>query len=179
MAYSKPTSDSILWFSRLAIVQVVIGFLFVLNVVNFSIPYTADIRPFFLLMAVYYWAVFRPSLIPPAFAFVWGFLLDLLSGLPVVGLNAIILLIIQWVVRDQRVYLMGQPFPMLWAGFAVTAGVYALLLWGAVALFTLQWPAYMPTLISALLTITLFPIIGLLLVLTHRLLPQESSRGLR
>ncbi len=172
------TSEKLTWIVRLGVAQLVIGFLFTLNLVNFAIPHAGDIRPLFLLMAVYYWAIFRPTLIPPLMAFVWGVLFDVLSGMPV-GMTALLFLIIQWVVRDQRLFLMGQSFVTLWLGFSVTAVVYGLIQWSLFALFTLSLPDYRPAAGTILLSIGLFPLISLLLVFTHRFLPQESSRSLR
>lgn len=174
------TSEKMNWAMRLFFAQAIILLLFVFNLVNFSIPHTGDIRPLFLLMAIYYWTVFRPTLIPPMMAFVWGLMFDLMSGLPV-GMNALIFLIIQWVVRDQRLYLMGQSFFMLWAGYAMTALVYSVMQWGIFALVYSTLPDYRPPAITCLLSIGLFPLVCLLLIAAHRILPQDHShtRGLR
>ncbi len=172
------TSEKVSWVLRLLFAQSVIALLFTLNLVNFSIPHTGDIRPMFLLMAIYYWAVFRPTLIPPVMTFVWGLLFDSLSGIPL-GLNALLFLLIQWVVRDQRLYLMGQSFMMLWAGFAVTAIIYGWLQWLIFALLHFTFPEYQPAVVTVLLSIGLFPVVSLILIFTHRLMPPELTRGLR
>lgn len=172
------TADKISWAARLGAVQLVIGLLFILNLVNFALPYAGQVRPLFLLMAIYYWAIFRPTLIPPVMAFMWGLLLDLLSGAPV-GLNALIFLIVQWVVRDQRLYLMGQSYVTLWLGFAVTAFAYCFVQWLLFSLLYTTLAGYGMPLATALLSVGLFPLISLILVFTHRFLPHEPSRGLR
>jgi rod shape-determining protein MreD len=171
-------SEKIAWATRLGFAQLVIALLFVFSLVNVAIPHAGDIRPLFLLMAVYYWAVFRPTLIPPVMAFVWGILFDILAGLPI-GMNALLLVMVQWIVRDQRLYLMGQSYVTLWLGFAVTVLVYSLLQWGIFALMTFSLPDYRPALATGLLSIGLFPVISLLLVFAHRLLPQIMGGGLR
>ena len=170
--------EKLSWFVRTGFAQFVIGFLLILNLVNFAIPHAGDIRPLFLLMAIYYWAIFRPTLIPPVMAFAWGILFDMLAGLPV-GMNALLFLIIQWVVRDQRLFLMGQSFMTLWLGFAVTALAYGIIQWLLFAVFSLSLPDYRPAAGTIVLSIGLFPLVSFLLVVTHRLLPQEMSRSLR
>lgn len=49
---------------RLFIVYALLGFLFLLNLTALPIPYAGMIKPQLVLMAVYYWAIFRPRLIP-------------------------------------------------------------------------------------------------------------------
>lgn len=171
-------SEKIAWATRLGFAQLVIVFLFVLGLVNVAIPHAGDVRPLFLLMAVYYWSVFRPTLIPPVMAFAWGVLFDMLAGLPV-GMNALLLVLVQWIVRDQRLYLMGQSYVTLWLGFAVTVIVYSLLQWTIFAVMTLSLPDYHPALATGLLSVGLFPVISLMLVFTHRFLPHSAARGLR
>lgn len=171
------TSEKLSWIVRLGFAQLIIFFLLILNLVNFAIPHTGDVRPLFLLMAIYYWAIFRPTLVPPVMTFVWGILFDMIAGMPV-GMTALLFLVIQWVVRDQRLFLMGQSFVTLWLGFAVTALGYAFIQWALFAIFTLSLPDYRPAAGTVLLSIGLFPLISLILVSTHRFLPQEASRGL-
>lgn len=171
-------SEKISWATRLGFAQLVILFLFVLSLVNVAIPHAGDIRPLFLLMAVYYWAIFRPTLMPPVMAFIWGVLFDALAGLPI-GMNAMLFVLVQWVVRDQRLYLMGQSYVTLWLGFTVTVAIYSLLQWMIFALISFSLPDYRIAFATGLLSIGLFPVVSLVLVFTHRFLPQTTSRGLR
>lgn len=171
-------SERLLWVGRLSVAQLIIGLLLVLNLVNIALPHAGDVRPAFLLMAIYYWAVFRPTLIPPVMTFIWGLLFDLIAGLPL-GISALLFLAIQWVVRDQRLYLMGQSFAMLWLGFILTALVYSALQWTIFSIMQLTFADWRAPLGAFLLSVGLFPLVSFILVLTHRFLPHESTRGLR
>lgn len=154
----------------MAAAQALTFFLFILNIVSFSLPFMGQMHPFFLLMAVYYWAVYRPTLMPPWIVFAYSVVLDVLSGLPP-GTNAFVLIAVQWVVKDQRLFLMGQPFVMVWIGFAITAAVTSFLQWAIIALFQGETIPIGEAMASTGLSILLFPIVTLLLLLAHRMLP--------
>jgi rod shape-determining protein MreD len=118
-----------------------------------------DVRPALFLVAVYYWAVFRPEAFPPPAAFVSGLLLDLLYAGPL-GLNALSLVVAQWFVKSQRRFLSGQSFLVLWmCFFLVAAGVFALQ-WAAVSLFDFHVLPVKSIVISAALTGLLFPLLA-------------------
>jgi rod shape-determining protein MreD len=131
------------------------------------------VKPQLVIMGIYYWAIYRPTLVPPSFCFVIGLLLDLLSGMPP-GMNALIFVLIQWIVRDQRRFLMGQPYVTIWAVFGLVAMASALMQWGLYGLVNMNWPAPAPVLLGVLVSMLLFPLVTLLLVLTHRILPVAS-----
>lgn len=145
-----------------------------LDLISFSMPYAGNVRPFFLLIAVYYWAVYRPTLLPPWYIFGLGLLTDILSGLPV-GLSAFVLVAVQWIVRSQRLFLMGQSFLGLWMGFAVTCLIVAAMNLVLFSMVTQSLPPLGPALASVGLSICLFPAISLMLVGTHRILPRSSK----
>lgn len=147
--------------------------LFLLSIVSFSIPHTAEIKPFFVLMAVYYWSVCRPTLLPPAAVFAVGLALDALSGLPV-GLSAAILVAAQGIVRGQRRYLMGQSYVVLWTGFAIVCMASALAQWGLFGLTRMAWPSPVPVAVSCGISILLFAPVSYGLHLIHRLFPLEG-----
>lgn len=161
------------FFARLSVAQAVTFVLFILSLCAFSIPHAGEIRPFFLLMAVYYWCVFRPTLLPPAVVFTAGLLIDFFSGLPA-GLTAGILVMVQWIVRSQRRYLMGQSYVVLWTGFAIVCFSSAFVQWGLFGLTRLSWPPVEPILAGAALSVFLFPPVAAALQLVHRILPEEN-----
>ena len=166
--------ETLNWTLRLLLAQTVVLLILAFSVINYSIPLTGEVRPHFLLAAVFYWAVYRPTLLPPWYVFVLGLLMDTLSGLPL-GLNALILVAVHWVVRMQRLYLMGQSFLGLWIGFALTCFLSASAQWSLYALISRTLVPVGPSLASAGLTILLFPLISLLLILVHRILPVASK----
>ena len=70
--------------------------LIVLSIFPFSLGHFGEIRPSFLLMAIYYWAIMRPSTLSPLATFIVGIAFDLMAGFPL-GLNALTLVVAQWV----------------------------------------------------------------------------------
>ena len=158
---------------RLAVPQVLLLFLLLLSFVSLPLPHVGVTRPYLVLMAVYYWSVYRPTLVPPVLCFVVGIVMDIISGGPL-GLNALVLVIVQWIVRGQRRFLMGQPYTTTWAVFAVIVLISAVAQWGLYGLAQMQWPLFMPVAGSIFLSLLLFPFITLLFVIIHRILPVAS-----
>ncbi len=165
------------WATRLLLVQgVIILFLF-LNVVSFSMPHAGDFKPFFLLMAVYYWAIYRPTVMPVAYTFALGLIMDLLADLPI-GLSALILVGLQTLVNRSRLFLMGQPYVMVWLGFGIMAVANAICLWLIMSLKSFSFApfsAFTQVMVAALLSVLIFPVATLLLQGVHRLLPVASK----
>lgn len=165
------------WAMRLLLAQGVIILFLLLNVVSFSMPHAGDFKPFFLLMAVYYWAIYRPTVMPVAYTFVLGLVLDFLTELPP-GLSALVLLALQTIVRRSRLYLMGQPYVMVWLGFAILSLTYTFSIYLLMSLKNVHFvPAssLVQMLIAALLSVLLFPLASLLLQAVHRVLPVDSN----
>lgn len=170
-------TDFLNWAARLLLAQGVIILFLLLNVVSFSMPHAGDFKPFFLLMAVYYWAIYRPTVMPVAYTFVLGLVFDQLANLPF-GLSALIFVGLQTFVRRSRLFLMGQPYVMVWLGFAVTCFAYTLCFWLLMSLSEFSFASFKALtqmMIAGLLSIMLFPLASLLLQGVHRLLPVTSN----
>lgn len=117
-----------------------------------------EVRPAFMLIAVYYWSTLKPDVLSPLSAFIIGIVLDLLAGYPL-GVQALVFVLAQWTTRGQRKFLMGQPFAVMWAGFALVAGVAAVLQWALFSLFYFETMDVRAVLASALLTCLVFPVV--------------------
>lgn len=151
-----------------------LAFLFLLNLTAIPVPHAGLIKPHLVLMAIYYWAIFRPTLVPTWLCFVVGLLLDILSGMPP-GLQAFILVLAQSLVRDQRKFLMAQPYISIWAIFGVVAAMAASVQWALFGLANeMQWSAPMPVAITVLVSLCLFPVVTMALIATHRFLSPSS-----
>lgn len=144
-----------------------------LNLVSLPLPYAGLMKPHLVLMAVYYWAIFRPTLVPPALCFALGLVMDSLAGLPL-GMNAIVLVVVRWLVSDQRRFLMGQPYVTLWAVFGLVMVLSACLEWGLYGLKDMAWTPFPRMMIQAAVSICLFPFVTVLLIAVHRILPGSS-----
>lgn len=165
------------WSLRLLLAQGVIVLLLLLNLVSFSMPHAGDFKPFFLLMAVYYWAIYRPTVMPVAYTFCLGLIIDLQADLPL-GLTALILVGLQTIVLRSRLFLMGQPYVMVWLGFGILALSYAISLWFLITLSQFSFPpsgAFVQLMIATLLSVLIFPLVSLALLGVHRLLPVSSQ----
>lgn len=159
---------------RLLVPVALLAFLFLLSVVALPFPVVHSIKPAWVLMAIYYWSVFRPTLMPPSLCFFTGLLLDFISGLPL-GVNAVIFTLAQWVVRDQRRFLMGQAFFTIWCVFALVAGLSLVLQWGLYGLVQFTWTSLTPVMVNLLATILLFPLVSLAMLAVHKILPEAPK----
>src|SRR5690242_6565460 len=69
------------------------------------LPAFSTTTPFFTLMAVYFWTLHRPELLPLPMVFVAGLLLDMLEG-AALGVSSLTLLLAHGLVLSQREHLM-------------------------------------------------------------------------
>ena len=145
--------------------------LVILSVIPLRLPAYATVAPMFALMALYYWAVHRPDLLPFPMVFVLGILEDVLMGAPL-GVHAFIFMIVLLLVSSQRRFLIGRSFWVLWWGFLIVAPLTALLEWALYsAVFGVLMPVE-PTLFRTLMTMGAFPALAWACIQLHRLVAQ-------
>lgn len=138
-----------------------------LGVLPLPVPYYGLAAPSLTLIAIYYWTVFRPDLMPTLGLFVLGIVNDALAGAPL-GVSAFVYLLVQLVILTQRRYLIGQPFWLLWGAFALLMPSAQLLHWGALSLLREAPLAPLATLSGSVLTVLAFPLLVWLLVRVQR-----------
>jgi len=102
--------------------------LLLVSAVPVPIPGYRVVAPSLLLMAVYHWTIYRPTLLPPPAVFLLGLGYDILAGTPF-GLSALTLLLVHTLVTTQRRFFLGKVFPIVWWGFALVAVATFLFLW--------------------------------------------------
>lgn len=175
MAAHLSFADYIERAARLSVPYSFMAILFVLSIVSVPYPLAAFFKAPLLLIAIYYWGVFRPTLLPPLLVFVAGLLYDVLTGMPYLGLSAILFLLCRMAIVDQRRFLVGQGFAMLWFGFCIVDVAYHLLQWGIFSALNAQWLYAKDFVSSLVLGFVLFPVVYLFLFLTHKFLPAPSS----
>ena len=158
---------------RMAIPYILLLVLFLLGFISMPLPHMGAVKPYFVLMAIYYWSIYRPTLMPPYLCFFMGLAMDALSGGPL-GLSAMILVMMQWTVRSQRRFLRGQPYVTAWAVFALILTLFAALQWALFGLIHMQWPTIMPVIGSVAMSLFLYPFLTLLFVAVHKILPVAS-----
>ena len=142
-------------------------------VLPIGLPHWGELAPPLLLIAVYYWSVVRPDLMPPTAAFVLGLFQDLLTSAPL-GSGALVMVLTQWTMRGQRRYLANRPFFLMWAAFAPVVAIAGMLDWLIYALFTFQAAPIVGALVRMVLGFVLFPVVAwLVLIPAHRTLPPS------
>jgi rod shape-determining protein MreD len=132
----------------------------VLLVIASQIPLRIDalspVMPAMALVAVYYWAVHRPDLMPLWAVFLIGLFQDLLSGGPL-GVGIMMLLAVHAVVSAQRRFFASASFFLMWLIFALVAfgaQLFAWMLASALAGMVIQ-PR--PAMFQVLMTIAVYP----------------------
>lgn len=134
----------------------------VLLVIIATIPYRfpgiPGIMPWLSLIAVYYWSMTRPDLMPIWAVFLVGILRDSILGGPL-GVSALVLMTAHLMGATQRRALAGKPFLVGWTGFVVIAlmagGLSWLLSVFYFAAFVDPWPVF----IQFLVTIVIYPVL--------------------
>lgn len=144
-------------------------FLALPNVVPLGLPAMSDVMPVVTLMAVFYWSVYRPDLMPPAAVFVLGLAHDILAGNPT-GLMALTLLVIHGVTVSQRQVFVGKPFFVAWLGFAVISAGGFLLMWIMTCILAAELLLTMAVVFQYLMTVVSFPLAAWIFVRVHRYL---------
>ena len=66
---------------RICLFYIFIIMLLLLNLITLPVLGSDGAKLSFLLIGVYFWSIYRPSLLPYPFIFVMGLLLDFLSGI--------------------------------------------------------------------------------------------------
>lgn len=154
---------------RLGVVYGVIMLLFFLTIAQLPMPLISTMKPLFLLMGLYYWTIYKPSLLPFWFIFALGLGLDFLANTPL-GLQCFVYMVIMIVLRGQRRFFLGQSFIMIWSGFALAALMCAMMVWGLYGLGKMDFPPILPVAGQVFVSVMLYPAVSLVLIGTHRLL---------
>lgn len=161
---------------RLGLTLLVVFVLLTLSAFPFQAGSLGTVRPVFILIAVYYWAITRRDMLPPLAAFATGLVFDLVCGYPL-GLTALTLVAVQWIIGVQRKFLSGQVFRVLWAGMAVVSLGAGLLQWILFSLFYGAVVPLVPVLVSIIVTAAVFPIFVPVLARLNRLLAERDMAG--
>lgn len=130
--------------------------LVLLSSLPFHIPGYGQVAANFTLMAVFYWAVFRPRLMPLAAVFALGVLQDIIVGTPL-GTNALVLVLVHTVVTRQGRVFRGKSFLVLWWGFGMVALGAGALGWALMMALNLALINPLPGIFHFALTVALFP----------------------
>ena len=132
-------------------------FLLLLTSVPSHLPAFAGVVPMLPLMGVYYWAIYRPDLLPAWLAFLVGLLHDVVGGTPL-GVGALVMLLVQGTAASQRRFFLGKSFAVTWWAFGLLAGGAIGLQWMLVSILVGRAAETGPVMFQYLLTLACFPL---------------------
>ena len=141
--------------------------LVVLNAIPLPVPDYRSIVPLIPLMAIYYWALYRPDLMPIGAVFLVGILEDVLTGAPL-GLNAFLFLLVHSLIRSRSRMIAGKGFAVVWIVFMLVLLGAGIVSW-LVASLLYDAPIRMaPAVTQLMLTLVLYPCLAWLLIRVQR-----------
>jgi rod shape-determining protein MreD len=146
----------------------------VMSVVPLPVPGDGLVMPPLGLMAVYYWAIHRPDLLPAVAVFILGLLEDILSGAPT-GANTLMFLLVYGIMRSQRKPFLGKPFVVMWFGFVVVAPCAVFFNWMLSSALAGQAIPPLAAIVQVLLTIALYPWVTWLFAAAQRAFLRQQS----
>ncbi len=127
-----------------------------------QLPFGANgliVTPAFPLIPVFFWATYRPQLLPIPVVFVFGLVQDLLSSGPL-GLWAIVFLITYAITLWQSEQIANQRFRIQWLGFAAACSVGLVAGWFFASVYASQFLGPLPIVVQAGTTVILFSIVA-------------------
>lgn len=139
-----------------------------LGVVSLPMSGHFTVAPTLTLMVIYCWSVWRPSALPYLAVFLIGMLEDLLRDLPL-GLTALLLILMQAVIRSQQRHLYNRTFDVFWLGFAAIAVIHAVCQWIAAMILAGGFVGPEAGLFQLMFTAATFPFVAWLML---RIAPQ-------
>ncbi|MBL6934295.1 MAG: rod shape-determining protein MreD [Alphaproteobacteria bacterium] len=128
----------------------------VISVLPMQIPSFGAVSPVLSLMAVYYWSIFRPDLMPSVAVFGAGLFQDILSGTPL-GAFALVFLLVRLTVVSRRRFFIGNSFVVMWWGFMLVAVGSQALVWEITSLLSMTLISPSGVAFQVFLTLSLFP----------------------
>ena len=127
-----------------------------------GIPFTLSV--FLILLAIMPYGLPKSSLA----AFLLGLMVDILSGGPP-GLNALVLIMVNWAASGQRRALAGKSFAVGWLGYLLIAAGAAVINWFVASLFHATIIESVPLLVSHAVGAAVYPLVAVLLARAHTL----------
>jgi len=147
--------------------------LVLISVLPIPLPGIGPITPALTLMAVYYWSVYRPDLLPIAATFIVGVVQDTLSGAPL-GMTSLVLLSVQGVVMAQYRFFSGRTFMIEWWGFLVIAPAAITATYLLATIYSGTLLPVRPFGFQLMLTVALYPCIAWLLARAQQFLLRPA-----
>lgn len=168
------SSQNIKNWTLLGVAQIFILFLLSLDFVSYSVALSDAVRPYFIVICIYFWSIYRPTFLLPIYVFALGLVFDVILNYPM-GLHAVLFLVLQWIIRDQRLFFLGQPYVIIWLSFAFTCFCVLLSEWLFFTVISDNVFDFGRVLYGTLVSVLIFPFITLLFNMIYRILPPVSQ----
>ena len=161
-------------FGRYCLVYGFFALLVFISLISFSIPLTESVRPYFITMVVYFWAIHRPTLIPPLVIFIVGIIYDLLMGFPL-ALHSVLFIVAYWIIKNQRLFFLGQSYLAIWIGFFITCFSLLVIEYFFFSALAQSFLNIKPLIGSLLLSVFIFPLLSFVFTKINGLLPYDHN----
>jgi rod shape-determining protein MreD len=149
-------------FARLCLPVAATVALILLSALPWGVPRLPSLEPILAIISVYYWAVYRPDLMPAGAAFLIGLVVDMLGGGPF-GISALTLVLVQWIAIGQRRALIGKSFVIGWLGYLLISAGAVFVGWLFNSLFHARFLEPSPALATYVAGALVYPALALLL----------------
>ncbi len=133
--------------------------LLLVSILPLGIPGASQVMPALAVIAVYFWSVHRPDIMPIWAVFCIGLFADLLRG-DQLGIGVLMVLLVYAIVAGQRRFFVSRSFGVIWFGFAIVALAAITLMWllGSILHATVLDPR--PAMFQYLTTVAAYPVIA-------------------
>ena len=135
---------------------------------------SANARPMFGLMCIYFWTAYRSDLFSLMSVFVLGMISDVLSVAPL-GIYLFMYLIMYLSVIKISKYINDKTFEILWIGLALLLPISMLSGWLLTSIYYADFLPLKSLLFSYLISIALYPIFGGINALVVNSCMQEEN----
>jgi rod shape-determining protein MreD len=165
------------WWLRAVVPFALTLLLTLISTLPLGIHGLGPVMPVLPAIAIYYWAIYRPDLLPLIATFFIGLVHDGLTGAPI-GLTSLVLLLLHGAAGSQRKFFDRKGLAVTWVGFGIFATAAGLLSWASASLFYWRLMDLSPVAVQWLLTIAAYPLIAWPFgVLQRELLSVQAARG--
>jgi rod shape-determining protein MreD len=137
----------------------------------------SDVVPSFTCMTIYYWCLFRPSLMPYWFLFLLGLLQDILLGLPLGASPLVFILFRISVISLQRLF-GKETFWGIWVWFSILTAFASLGVFSIMGLIQHEWIPLNSAVIQWVLTVACYPLVHGLFTRIYKRLPKDRPVSL-
>ncbi len=168
------SSQTFFVFFKLCLLHLCVLFLFFIDKISYNITLSDAVKPYFIVVCIYFWSIYRPSFLLPIYVFALGIIYDFLLNFPI-GFHAALFLMLQWIVRDQRLYFLGQPYFINWIAFGFSCFCVLALEWLFFTITTSSLYDFDRVLYGAAITTLIYPILSWLFHQINRTLPSVSQ----